>query len=414
VDFSQNATAVSFHAAAGNDTVLGTAYNDTIWGSSGNDILCGQAGHDTLYGESGDDTLYGSSGNDALYGSLGNDQLYGGSGSNTLSDGTGNDVIDFSQNAAAVNYTTGGGNDTVYGTAFDDVITGSSGSDRLEGRNGKDQLFGLAGVDQLFGGDGDDWLEAGTAGETASGDNGLDYNAHLWAVEGTTCDDVDQAGSSTCVFLSSLAGAAAQQMNLAGRISYLGNFTYRVTLYNPVSGIADYEDVTFDGRLRILNGDTIDPIPAPESGPSREFWTVLYQRAYLQMMHTLNENYKDADNAMYVLTGREVWEPMKWQLEDDPNIVRNALLLGRVVTAGSADQTQTFTDRHSYTVLDVDQVDGVWFVTLRNPWGVDVKNVPDFPWLVPNVPWGNPDDGIIMVSWTDFLGDYDFDRVSIS
>lgn len=414
VDFSENATAISFHAGAGNDTIIGTALSDSIWGSSGNDVLYGQAGHDTLYGESDNDTLFGGSGNDTLHGSLGNDTLNGGSGSNTLTDGTGNDVIDLSLNAVAVSYTTGGGNDTVYGTPFDDVITGSSGNDRLEGRGGNDQLFGKAGVDELFGGDDDDWLEAGTAGETAVGGNGTDYNAHRWAVDGTTCDDVEQAGSSTCVFLSSLAGAAAQQMNLAGRISYLGNFTYRVTLYNPVSGLADYRDVTFDGRLRVLNAATLDPIPADETGSSREFWTVLYQRAYLEMMHDLNLNFKDADNAMYVLTGREVWEPLKVQLQEDPNIVRNALLLGCVVTAGSADQTQLTVEHHSYTVLSVEQSNGVWFVTLRNPWGNDVTNVPNLPWLVPQVPYGDPNDGIIIVSWDDFLGYYDFDRVSIS
>jgi Ca2+-binding RTX toxin-like protein len=410
VDFSQNALAISFTASNGNDTVLGTIYNDHIWGGYGNDILYGQSGHDNLYGESDNDELHGAGGNDVLSGSFGNDELYGGTDSNTISDGTGSDLIDFSENAMAVNYTTGGGQDTVYGSPFDDVITGSSDNDRLEGRGGHDKLFGKAGIDEIYGGDGNDWLEAGSANETASGGNGLDYNAHVWVVDGTTAGDVEQAGSPTCVFLSSLAGAAAQEMDLASRISYLGNFTYRVTLFNPESGIPVTQDVTFDGTLRTLDGGKtiLDPIPA-----SSEFWTVLYQRAYLQLMHSLDENFKSADNALYALTGREVvgdsfFEPL------DPQNVKDALIADKVVIACGADQTQLTADKHCYTVLHVGQTDGVWTVMLRNPWGVDVQEIPEETLLLPNVPYGDPNDGIIIMTWDDFVGYYDFSYVYIS
>src|SRR5262249_36604780 len=131
---------------------------------------------------------------------------------------------------------------------------------------------------------------------------GGDYNAHLWAVS-ATYDDIRQGTAGTCVFLSSLSSAAMQgNLNLAGRITYLGHYNYAVKLYNPDSEQMTDLLVTFDGT-KVLDGDgyVFDP-----GTPSNEFWVLLYQRAYLTMMSVLDLNFKDPDYAMYALTGREV------------------------------------------------------------------------------------------------------------
>jgi Ca2+-binding RTX toxin-like protein len=127
----------------------------------------------TVNGGDGNDNVEGSSGNDVLNGDDGNDTVIAKGGVNTVTDGTGNDVVDLSQNSIAINYSTGGGNDTVVGSVFNDTITGSSGSDTLiagpgddilEGGGGSDDLFGEGGSDRFLWdtGDGSDLIEGGS------------------------------------------------------------------------------------------------------------------------------------------------------------------------------------------------------------------------------------------------------------
>jgi Ca2+-binding RTX toxin-like protein len=419
VDFSQNAVGVTYTTAGGHDTVIGSPFADVLTGSSGNDQLEGRSGDDQLSGGSGDDSLIS------------------GRGYNTLNDGPGNDTVDFSQQDAVggVAFTTAGGHDTVIGTAFADILTGSGGNDQLEGRGGDDQLNGGLGNDSLYGGDhtdhlyggfgndslyggngndylngdlgtdslfgdnGNDWLEAGSASESADGGSGTDWNAHIWAVNGTSYDDINQMAFGSCVILSSLSGAAAAGIDLASRINYLGNYTYQVMLYNPDTELPMYQPVTFDGSFEMIAAGQKDPAPAEEG----ESWTLLFQRAYLKLMADLEANFKDADNALFALTGRCV-EAGDF---DDPGSVRAALQAGRVVTASNADQTTMIYDKHCYTVLDVYESAGCWQVKLRNPWGHDVKD----EWAVPS---GDADDGIIILTWYDFVNTHDFDNLNIS
>jgi hypothetical protein len=126
-------------------------------------------------------------------------------------------------------------------------------------------------------------------------------------------------------------------------------------------------------------------------------------------MNGLDENFKSADNALYALTGREV-EGLFGQFID-PQDMKDALLADKVVIACGADETQLTVDKHCYTVLNVGQTDGVWTVMLRNPWGVDVPDS-EIPGLYE--PYGDPDDGIIIMTFDDFVGYYDFSKVYIS
>jgi Ca2+-binding RTX toxin-like protein len=386
VDFHLNAVGINYTTGGGNDTVIGSLLDDKLVGSSGNDRLEGRVGYDTLTGGSGNDTLVG------------------GFGINTLSDGPGNDVVDFSENAVGVKYTTGGGNDIVYGSDENDVLTGSSGDDELHGGMGNDRLFGKAGTDHLFGDDGADWLEAGSASEVAVGGAGQDSNAHQWAIYGATYDDVRQGGAGTCVFLSALAGGAHAGIDLESRISYLGNYTYNVQLYNPDTGNAYNQHVTFDGSISKINGKRWDPWPAQED----EYWTLLYQRAYLKMTNALGVNFKDPDYAMSAVTHRSV-STGDW---DSPAFVKSMLDAGLVVTAGDADATSKVYAHHSYTVMNVYQDGGTWKIQLRNPWGVDVNW--DQLAAGTKVASGTNDDGLITLTWDAFQGVHDFDRISIS
>jgi hypothetical protein len=303
----------------------------------------------------------------------------------------------------AVHYATGGGNDKVIGTEFDDKITGSSGNDKLYGGKGNDRLFGLGGIDEVYGQDGNDWLEAGSVGELAQGGPGTDYNAHQWTVNGATFDDIKQGGAGTCVFLSGLSGAAKQGIPLASRISYLGNYNYNVQLFKA-DGSAYNQQVYFDGSISYPDGKRWDPWTTNSS----EYWTILYQRAYIKMTTNLDVDFKDPDNAMAAVTGRSV-------NSDDFSAaqVESALAAGKVVTAGDANDTNKVYSGHSYTVMDVYKSStGKWMITLRNPWHADV-NYSDID-AGTHVAYGTNDDGIIKMSWNSFVGYNDFDRISIS
>src|SRR5262249_5503819 len=153
------------------------------------------------------------------------------------------------------------------------------------------------------------------------------------------------------VFLSSLSGALLQGINLAGRITYLGNYTYDVQIFNADSKQMIDQAVTFDGTLT-----SDDPGTLVEG----EFWTVLFQRAYLAMMSNLNKSYTDPNYAMSAISGRAVqtFEPGS----DDAPSAQAALAAGFLITAGDANETTSTYAHHSYTVMKVYQNNGVWFI----------------------------------------------------
>jgi Ca2+-binding RTX toxin-like protein len=87
---------------------------------------------------------------------------------NTVTGTGGNDTIDCTS-ADRAKTITGGGNDTITGTAFADKIDGGTGNDTLTGGNGDDTLTGGAGSDTLTGGPGADTLSGGTGDDTLTG-----------------------------------------------------------------------------------------------------------------------------------------------------------------------------------------------------------------------------------------------------
>ncbi|MEO1617451.1 MAG: PKD domain-containing protein [Planctomycetota bacterium] len=158
----------------GNDTILGGSGSNTIRGGDGNDSLTGGPladfidgglGNDTINAGAGDDRILGRDGNDTIQAGGGHDRVIAGRGSNRVDDGPGDDYVDMRQNVVGFTLVTGGGSDTIIGSAFDDTIDASaSGGVRLEGRRGQDTLIAFDGDNVLSGGDGDDVLRtfAGT------------------------------------------------------------------------------------------------------------------------------------------------------------------------------------------------------------------------------------------------------------
>ena len=207
------------------------------WGGLNGDNLQGGAGKDTIYlediysvarGGAGDDTLLAVYGDQqGLYGEAGNDTIkvgpnYG--GDNGFNGGPGIDTLDYSAvgtdlvlqngyvgsyflyNGVAnptgdvdnvsqfENFTSGSGNDYIYGTAGANVIKGNGGNDVVYAGGGDDKVYGGAGADALYGEAGNDFLQGDAGNDFLSGGtgadslNGNDGNDVFYSKDGGTKD----------------------------------------------------------------------------------------------------------------------------------------------------------------------------------------------------------------------------------
>jgi Ca2+-binding RTX toxin-like protein len=209
---------------AGRDEISGNAGNDVLDGGSGDDDISGNAGNDTITGDSGNDELEGDQGDDSLSGGDGDDELEASAGNDVLSGGAGTDIYDAediggnqtisldgvandtsAEGTANVlpdieNVETGGGDDSVTGSAAnnfidteggDDVVNGGDGNDDIDLGDGNDIGVGAGGNDELFGGDGDDVVDGGPGNDFVDGNDGND------ALTGDDGNDVLESNSGS-------------------------------------------------------------------------------------------------------------------------------------------------------------------------------------------------------------------------
>src|SRR5262249_11612321 len=135
-----------------------------------------------------------------------------------------------------------------------------------------------------------------------------------------------------------------------------------------------------------------------------EFWTLVYQRAYLQLKGVnwqdpntdhWGNSWKNGQAALYALTG---WTCSTTNVATNQSTalardLQAALKQGDVVTAGTRQKTSNYVvDNHVYAVEDVYQSNGVWMVKLYNPWGHDG----------PGASTDGRDDGFVTLTWSQF------------
>ncbi len=140
---------------SGAATVVGTPGNDVIVATS----IAGQ----NIRSGGGDDTICGSAGADRIFAGDGDDVVLAGNGDDTIDGWNGDDTIDG-----------GFGRDNVAGGSGADDITGGPGTDTVAGNTGNDQITGGGGDDLLSGNVGDDTVNGGLGNDRANGDAGND------------------------------------------------------------------------------------------------------------------------------------------------------------------------------------------------------------------------------------------------
>jgi hypothetical protein len=198
----------------------------------------------------------------------------------------------------------------------------------------------------------------------------------------TLFTDVAQQQAPTCYFAASLAAVARSGVNLAGRVSYLGNNTFNVPLYNPQ--VDAFNNVTGFGpvlNVQVYFDGSTNPATDLQIPDNGHIWPVLYQRAYNQAFGASPLNGSSAF-AIMTLTGQDNvnlpganWAfGSKTPTAGDVGQVAAALAQGEAVVADTRsngalvlDPTTGLISAHSYTVIAADPN----FVTLYNPWGVD-------------------------------------------
>ena len=188
----------------GNDTIDGGLGADTLQGDDGLDLLSGGAGTDNLQGGKDNDRLVGGDDADSLDGAFGNDTLDGGAGADTLRGNAGNDDIDGGADSDRI--TEGYGTEvsamtviitglqmqsSAYGTETSRnveqfVLNGGLGNDLFDARasaikvqfrsgDGADTVYGSAFVDLINGGAGNDVVSGGASNDAIDGGDGTDF-----------------------------------------------------------------------------------------------------------------------------------------------------------------------------------------------------------------------------------------------
>ncbi len=240
-------------AAAGNDTVTGTAFADRFLLGSGNDVfnagdgddsflLKAGAGIDTVNGGTGIDTIIAAAANLSvtLAAFTGIEEISAGGFAGVKIVGTsGNDVMDYSgvTLTGIASIQGGSGNDTITGSATADTIFGGSGRDVLTGRAGADSFSFL------------------TTAETGVGalkaDHILDFQSGSDSIDLTAIDaDATLAGNQDFTFIGDAAFTGLGQLRIGldseGHVALFGNTTGSLT--------ADFQ-ISFDNNAPLLPTD---------------------------------------------------------------------------------------------------------------------------------------------------------------
>ncbi len=363
-----------------------------VLGGSGNDTIVGTPGPDRLFGQAGNDVIRGGAGNDLINGGDGNDILYGGFGDDTLQGGTG-----------------------------DDYLNGEAGNDSLAGNSGRDSLYGGDGMDTYQ----DDYVPPTAAGGVLGAIAAVRPGETKYA----SPEDVHQGLVNTCSCLAALAAfAQTNPTDLAARIRYdaaLGDYLVPISTGGKWTNVA----VKFDGSW---TDNEPTPLVAAD-GVSRDYWPLLYQRAYLQALtvNTTNpdgsqwavngtspadiyrQSWRYADVALRAITGDATPQVHYGLTDADKQYLETVLRSGKDVIAN----TQTLASKysavagtglvfsHTYAVAGVGTDARGTYVDLRNPWGVDALPGAVSGWSPADQSYftqGNAGDGIVRVSWGTF------------
>jgi len=328
---------------------------------------------------------------------------------------------------------------TFAGADDDQLFDNGSGRSYLYGQDGADLLVTVGGgSDVLYGGEGLDslWLDAAdqtpdvssaeTAGKTVhsiaafnmgvsleiEGQNLTDpataysyanYNSHPLFVDTPEFNDVQQGYLGDCYFLAAVGSlaysdpgdyAAGTAGVIQEMIAPLGDGSYAVRFYNGSTPVY----VRVDGDLPVYGSSLI----FADLTPDGETWVALAEKAYAQFAGA--NSYANIEGGyMFTVYNQVTGVTSSWKYTyaTTPSELESLLSAGRALSAASAADSYPIIGGHAYEILDVYQQDGQTYVTLYNPWGVDGVS--------PSI---GANDGLIDLTWTDFVAKFSWIAIS--
>jgi Ca2+-binding RTX toxin-like protein len=418
-------------AGDGNKVIYGSNLGDIIYLGNGNNVVHGGNGRNYIRGGNGNNLIYGGNGGSIInaYGS-GNNTIYGGTGNDTIYGGAGNDTI---YGVGGNNYIDGGpGNDTLIGGTGNDTLMGGAGDDYIHSGNGNNLLIGGPGRDALNAGSGFNTFQDDYTPPPANATPAV-VAAHIaskrtgesrYALPG----DIRQQIADTCSLLASLAAFAnTSPTDLAQRITYdSAHSQYLVPIF--VNNQWQNVPVKFDGSWT-----SNEPYPGADDGTgARDYWPVIYQRAYLQSQNVDTSStdahqwavrgtsasqltaqlWRYPDVALKAVTGSLIGQDSLIN-DSDLATIQGAISAGRDVIANTwtVDAMRSQVDgtglvfSHTYAVVGVTSDSQGTILTLRNPWGVDNKSTALSALSTDARSFftqGNENDGLVQVRWDTF------------
>jgi hypothetical protein len=216
-------------------------------------------------------------------------------------------------------------------------------------------------------------------------------NRPLWA-DGPQYNDIKQGALGDCYFLAGLSALADTDPGLLQEsITALGDGTYAVRFF---SGTTE-KYYRIDAQLPTSGSN---PAYAKLTRNGDELWVPLLEKAFAQFRYGQNSYSSIAGGWMYEAyraitaasyTSYSTTSRTADQLAQD---MANALTAGHAVTAGSpSTSVWPIVGSHAYNVHAVTYENGVWYVTVYTPWGVDGNSYDS-----------NYNDGLLKLTAADF------------
>lgn len=346
-----------------------------------------------------------------------------------------------------------------------DVLKGGQGTDYLYGGSGNDQIFGNDGIDWLYGESGDDYLNGGGGADHIDGGSGTNTfrrdlflpgsgfsltgkkedkkedekpgdipaevaEAFLSEVAGPDdMFDIDQAGTPTCAFLttlSSVARSTGTTNDLVAGIQYNpANDTYGITLF--VWGTRATQVLGRTIRVPAVVSKTVWVNGDWTEGrdPGGKLWVTLYQKAYLQLLGATTRDAKGAclDSTQWKSAGGKEWNhvsetffALTGKAADFVKIASaNAKSMfdqlgaskskGMVASSLDSGTSAGIVANHCYSVYKIFQdAKGNWLVRLRNPWGEDGRDGAMYDRNSEKQQFAN--DGLNTLTWSQFTANF--------
>jgi len=403
IKVTQDKSGVKVTTPAGNKTFTGTINEIDIYGFNGNDTINVTSSVSIpakLYGGSGNDQLFADNAySDLLDSGFGDDLLVALNGNNVLDTLIGGDGLDsFWCNTNAI---------------INGITSSEIASNTLHLINQFYQPFTTNPANSKY-------ISLNLSGQNLPDptDSGTTFNVSSYPLFNNGMayyNDIQQGALGDCYFLAGLASltqtspayGSTQPEVILQSIAPLGDGTYGVRFYR--NGVANY--LRIDGDIPVTYSGSYAYTKYAGLGSGSDTWGMLLEKAYAffrypgkNTYNSLNGGYLDepfttltglkATN--YGLSGSSdltLYNFLQTQLSNDDAVT--------LASNNSEPKNSMIIGGHAYSLRSVQNINGVLYATVYNPWGVDGVKYDS-----------NPNDGLLTITISQLKQYFSYSCVS--